>query len=89
MGSLVLQSLPEKCLDSVVGSNLESLADLPPIREEEVSLGVTALADNAFEDFSVVRSSNELKIDLVHGAIILRGYQTAVKSIPLLTFYSQ
>jgi len=66
MVSLVLQSLPAKRLDSVVGSNLESLADPSAIRKEKAPLGIAAFADDAFEDFPVVRSPPELESDFEH-----------------------
>ena len=66
MASFVLQSFPGKCGDIVIGGNLESLADPSPIRKEEVALGITAFADDAFEDAPVVRPSNELEVNLEH-----------------------
>jgi hypothetical protein len=66
MASFVPQSLFGERLDSVVGGDLESLADPSPIREEEVALGITAFADDAFQDSPVVWASDELEIDLEH-----------------------
>ena len=66
MASLVLQALPGKRGDSVVRCYLESLADPSPIGEEEVSLGVTAFADDAFEGSTVLGTTDELENDFEH-----------------------
>jgi len=85
MASVVLQSLFGKRGDNVVGGYLESLADPSPVRTEEVALGITAFADDAFEDFPVVRSSHELESDFDHVISLFVWAERWSNRLPLST----
>src|SRR5580658_136126 len=58
MRLLVLQLFCCKRLDRIVRGDLEALPDHAPIREEEASLGIAGVTDDAVENSTVVGTTD-------------------------------
>src|SRR5579872_2428677 len=66
MRVFVLEPLCCKRLDRIVRGNLEALPDHAPIREEEASLGIAGITDDAVENSTVVGTTDELECNCEH-----------------------